>query len=106
MNNKTKLRRNSQPDYKQTPKSTKRILLVPAILLVILAGFIFTQGGTEEKTKAYAALEGDLKILKSEVTSDVKYYPFSIDGTNMEVLALKAEDGTIRTALKYLPGLL
>jgi hypothetical protein len=99
MNNKTKLRRNSEPDYKQIRKSNKRILLVPAILLVIVAGFIFTQGGAGEKNKAYAELEGDLKILKSEVTSDVKYYPFSLDGTNMEVLALKAEDGTVRTAL-------
>ncbi|HHV64458.1 MAG TPA: DUF2318 domain-containing protein [Peptococcaceae bacterium] len=73
--------------------------MVPVILLVLIAGFFFTQGEGEGKNIAYAELEGDLKILKSEITSDAKFYPFSIDGTNMEVLALKAEDGTVRTAL-------
>jgi len=37
--------------------------------------------------------------LKSEVTDTAKFYPYKIDGVNMEVLAIKASDGTIRTAL-------
>lgn len=40
-----------------------------------------------------------IKILKSEVSSTVKFYPYTLDGTNMEIIAVKATDGTIRTAL-------
>ncbi len=41
----------------------------------------------------------DLKILKSEISEKVGFYPYNADGTYMEVLALKAADGSIRTAL-------
>ena len=41
---------------------------------------------------------GDLRILKSEVTHQVKFYPYMADGVKMEVLAVKASDGSIRTA--------
>ena len=40
-----------------------------------------------------------IKIAKSEVTSISKFYPYKIDGVSMEVIAVKASDGTIRTAL-------
>lgn len=40
-----------------------------------------------------------IKILKSEVTAIAKFYPLTLDGVNMEVIAVKATDGTIRTAL-------
>lgn len=40
-----------------------------------------------------------IKIFKKEVTGQAKFYPYKLDGTNMEVLAIKASDGTIRTAL-------
>lgn len=41
----------------------------------------------------------DLKILKSEISEKASFYPYSADGVYMEVLALKATDGSIRTAL-------
>lgn len=41
----------------------------------------------------------EIKIFKSEVSETAKFYPYKIDGTNMEVIAVKATDGTIRTAL-------
>ena len=42
---------------------------------------------------------GGLKILKSEVTSKAKFYPYKAGKTDMEVIAVKAGNGTIRTAL-------
>lgn len=45
------------------------------------------------------AATGDLKILKSEVTKTAKFYPYKSGDTYMEVLAVKASDGTIRTSL-------
>lgn len=41
----------------------------------------------------------DLKILKSEVSTKAKFYPYKSGDTYMEVLAVKATDGSIRTAL-------
>jgi len=40
-----------------------------------------------------------IKILKNDVTSQAKFYPYNLDGTKMEIIAVKATDGTIRTAL-------
>jgi uncharacterized membrane protein len=41
---------------------------------------------------------GDLFIPAEEVTETAKFYPVNVDGTNIEVFAVKAPDGTIRTA--------
>jgi hypothetical protein len=41
---------------------------------------------------------GDLKIPKAEITSTAKFYPYKAGNIGMEVLALRALDGTIRTA--------
>jgi uncharacterized membrane protein len=41
----------------------------------------------------------DLKILKSEISDKAKFYPYKAGDTYMEVLAVKASDGSIRTAL-------
>ena len=47
---------------------------------------------------ASGTTSGELKILKSEVSETAKFYPYKSGKTNMEVLAVKASDGTIRTA--------
>lgn len=40
----------------------------------------------------------DLVIPVSDISEKVTFYPVEIDGTKMEVLAVKAPDGSIRTA--------
>lgn len=46
-----------------------------------------------------AALQGeDLVIPVANITEKASFYPIEVDGTQMEVLAVKAPDGTIRTA--------
>jgi uncharacterized membrane protein len=43
--------------------------------------------------------KGDsLVIPTAEVTAKAKFYPVTVDGTAMEIIAVKAPDGTIRTA--------
>ena len=42
---------------------------------------------------------GDLQIPKKEITSTAKFYQYKLDGVLIEVLALRAPDGTVRTAL-------
>jgi len=42
---------------------------------------------------------GELKIPKKEVTATAKFYGYKAGNVQIEVLALRAPDGTIRTAL-------
>ena len=44
-------------------------------------------------------IDAAITILISEVTSQAKFYPYKLDDINMEVIAVKASDDTIRTAL-------
>lgn len=39
-----------------------------------------------------------LVIKKSDITEVAKFYPVEVDGVTMEVIAVKASDGSIRTA--------
>ena len=49
-------------------------------------------------TSQIHAAAGDIVIPKDDMSSTVKFYSTQIDGIKIEVLALKASDGTIRTA--------
>jgi len=86
----------------KAPKNLKGFLAIPGILILLFIGFLYLgqdSGQSASNIDSYVELESDLKITKNEITSDAKFYPFKIDGVNMEVIALKANDGTIRTAL-------
>ena len=76
------------------------------IVVVVLTLVIFNlTNGTETSSDVngnVAKTSSNLPsivINKSEITSTAKFYPVTIDGTKMEVLAVKAPDGTIRTAM-------
>ncbi len=55
-----------------------------------------TQAVAAQTTQTAAG--GDLVIPISTITGDANYYPIDVDGTEMEVIAVRAPDGTIRTA--------
>lgn len=52
-------------------------------------------GSTANQGKSDAAI----KIVKNQVNSNARFYPLNLDGVNMEVIAVKATDDTVRTAL-------
>lgn len=54
--------------------------------------------GTTQATAGTAGEGGDLVIPLAEITQDAGFYPLEVDGAQMEVIAVKAPDGTIRTA--------
>lgn len=54
-----------------------------------------TNQGANAKTQDVAGVI----IKKSDITGTAKFYPITVEGTYMEVLAVRASDGTIRTAL-------
>jgi Predicted membrane protein len=82
---------------KANVKSGNTKIIIIGLVAILLIGFVVIKnisgGGAEDKT----ALQ-DLKIVKSEITDVAKFYPYKVGKTNMEVLAVKASDGSIRTA--------
>lgn len=73
-----------------------KVAVLGAVFVILVAGFFIVKGLTG--SGAAAASTGDLLIAKSDVNETAKFYPYSIDGVDLEVLAVKASDGTIRTA--------
>jgi uncharacterized membrane protein len=52
-------------------------------------------------TRIAAASAGDFGIIikKKDITETATFIPYSVNGLKMEIIAVKASDGTIRTAL-------
>lgn len=56
-------------------------------------------GQSKEAVQSKAAAPGeDLVIPVKDISDKAAFYPVDVDGTKMEVIAVKAPDGTIRTA--------
>jgi uncharacterized membrane protein len=70
----------------------KMVWLLP--VLIFYAGLAFAQMNVVKPL----IKDKDLVIPLSEVTENAVFYPVEIEGTRLEVLVVKAPDGTIRTA--------
>lgn len=107
---------NKKQSKKAKGNNNKSIMFI--ILAVILAAFtVYTIINNNQKQQAASSDPGeppaqgesvisvevqsgaDLKILKSEISEKAKFYPYKAGDTYLEVLAVKATDGSIRTAL-------
>ncbi len=87
---------------KNLKKSPNNIVVIASVVLVLIAAIFTIIGVVGKSTKIASqtsANNSDLVIPISEVSETAKYYPYSVDGTDMEIIALKASDGTVRTAL-------
>ncbi|HEX3044161.1 MAG TPA: hypothetical protein VHY08_05350 [Bacillota bacterium] len=78
----------------KNPRESKWLKVV-GVALVVMAIFLIYKTSI---TQAETAKNGDLRILKKEVTSKAKFYPVTVNGVKMEVIAVKASDGSVRTA--------
>ena len=54
--------------------------------------------GQGKQTEASLDNEGNLVIPVAGISATATFYPVTVEGTKLEVLAVKAPDGTIRTA--------
>jgi uncharacterized membrane protein len=68
-----------------------------AALFALAASGAFAQSAALNVVKP-AIADRDLVIPVAELTENAVFYPVDIEGTRLEVLAVKAPDGTIRTA--------
>jgi uncharacterized membrane protein len=74
----------------------KKTFMVLALLMAFNAGFGFAQNTLNQKKPVVT--DRDLVIQIADITENALFFPVVIDGTEMEVLAVLAPDGTIRTA--------
>jgi uncharacterized membrane protein len=72
-------------------------------IIMVLVGFVtvgvvcgFAQNTLNQKKPVIA--DRDLLIQIADITENALFFPVDIEGMRMEVLAVKAPDGTIRTA--------
>lgn len=103
-------------NYKQTDKQVKQpqylIMLAIAagaltifLLLKLLAG----ANSDVQNTRGETVTDADLLIPLNEITENAAFYPAVFNETELEVIAIKAPDGTVRTAFNtcqvcYLSG--
>ncbi len=57
------------------------------------------ESNNEDTNKVTSNIVAGIDINKADISATAKFYPYESDGIKMEILALKAKDGTIRTAL-------
>lgn len=84
----------------QSKKSNLPLLLtaVGIVCIAIIAVIVGkSTGGNSSKAQVIAAGES-LSIQTAEISGKATFYPIVVDGTEMEVFAIRASDGTIRTA--------
>lgn len=79
-------------------KKSRNIILIALFTVAVLTVVLISTRVIDKKTESVAS-GGGIKILKSDLTDQAKFYPYEVNGTKMEVLAFRASDNTIRTAL-------
>lgn len=92
---------------KENSKIFKTIVAF-GVVIITLSGLLFAMRGksdTKESdsvqndvAEAKLSENGDLIIPIAEVSEKANFYEYEADGTKLEVIAVKADDGTIRTA--------
>lgn len=71
------------------------------LLLIVSAlvyGYSYLPKSLSSQVASYVTIDADLVISKNEVKREATFYPIKVGNVEMEVMALKADDGTIRTA--------
>lgn len=98
-NKKTNIKANGS-NY--TAKNKGIIIALSILGVVLIATFVGLRMsgilGASSNDSVSKSTNKDLVIPISEISETVKFYPVNVEGTNLEVLTVKAPDGTIRTA--------
>ena len=69
------------------------LVSLAAFLLLSIAGAT-AQSGNPKPTSGFGIV-----IIKKNITSKATFIPYKVNGLEMEIITVKASDGTIRTAL-------
>lgn len=69
------------------------------ILSALFALAVLVPGAFAQSPSPAKSGDWGIVIQKKDITSTAKFYPYSVNGKPMEIFAVKASDGSIRTAL-------
>lgn len=95
---------------KKTKENKKRNIVIIAVIIVFVVAVITalaikfnnTSSVNEKNAKGMIILHANennnIEMNVSDVTEKAKFYVYNIDGIDIEIFAVKASDGTIRTA--------
>ena len=104
---------NRKPDKEQTAKAPQEktnflpIFAVAAVVICIVVVFLVNRNGNangngaidREANGAVTISSGEsLVIHTADITTDASFFPVEVNGTRMEVIAVKDSEGNIRTA--------
>lgn len=78
-------------------KKNDKILIGAGVIAAALVLVLIIKGISGSNSTSLSS-DGDLLIPKDGISATATFFPYKAGGTKMEVLALKASDGTIRTA--------
>ena len=101
------MKNNQKNKGKASKKNSNVILGIAAVIVIGIAAFTFFNSKNDKnslaeqsKPTAISATDenGDMVIPKADINETAKFYEYDELETYMEVLAVKASDGTIRTA--------
>jgi uncharacterized membrane protein len=82
----------------------KSQIIIAALIAVAFAAAILVlrsaagSGGGESGGAPTVVTDADLVISVGDISPVARFYPVEIDGTRLEVIAVEAPDGTVRTA--------
>jgi uncharacterized membrane protein len=79
-------------------QSSKRFVLIGCSMVFIAPAF-FAPPVFSEQAAAKKGGDWGIVIAKKDITATVKFYPYTVNGKLMEIFAVKASSGTIRTTL-------
>ena len=109
MSNHPKKKTTTPPVAKTPRKKTSFLPLAAVAAVAVCAVVVFLTNGNKRANKngdtgrenggsAVISSGESLAIRTADVTADASFYPVEVDGTDMEVIAVRDSAGTIRTA--------
>lgn len=109
MSNKSKKNTSKKPATKTPQKKTNFLPILAVVAVVVCVAVVVLvkgngnsneNGDTGRKNSGAVTIASgeSLVIPTADITTNASFFPLEVDGTAMEVIAVKASDGTIRTA--------
>lgn len=92
---------------KNSQGKSKQLIIILGVTMMVAGAFFITKNisnnqevssNSENVAKSQLSESGDLIIPIADVTEKANFYSYDIDGTQLEIIAIKAPDGSIRTA--------
>ena len=101
----TKMKKNAWTKAPQKSKNVLPFLAIAAVVVCTAVVFFVNGNGSSNRSADREANELEtivsgesLEIPIADITTDASFFPVEVDGTTMEIIAVKDSEGNIRTA--------